>query len=102
MGRKQIEGGVQGVGVGIDEDEGGDEVTVVLAAEKFAPIQYHSFDIGPFMVKTVRQPGETLKEVYARVMPQLRALQEEEFRTRLPEHLSRVRAAGNAARGPGR
>lgn len=91
-----------GVGVGVEEDEGGDVVTVVLAAEKFAPIQYHSFDVGPFMVQTTRRPGETIKEVWARVMPILRALQEEEFRQRLPEHLSRVRAAGSAARGPGR
>jgi hypothetical protein len=91
------------VGVGIDEDdEGGDEVTVVLAAEKFAPVQYHSFDVGPFMVKTTRRPGETLREVRARVMPELCAQQEAEFNERLPLHLARVRSAATAARGAGR
>jgi len=75
------------------------EVTVVLAAEKFAPIQYHSFDVGPFMVKTTQQPGESIAQVYGRVMPELRKLQAEEFRERLPAHLAMVKTAGAAARG---
>jgi hypothetical protein len=76
-----------------------DEVNVILGAEKYAPIQYHSFDVGPFMVKTTRQPGETLEQVYERVMPVLRAMQAEEFKKELPLHLERARTAANAARG---
>ena len=103
MARRPIgEGPTQGIGVGMEDDEGGDEVTVILAAEKFAPVQYHSFDIGPFMVKTTRRPGETLGEVRARVWPELRAMATAEFAERLPEHLARVRAAATAARGAGR
>lgn len=75
------------------------EVTVVLATEKFAPIQYHSFDVGPFMVKTTQQPGESIAQVYGRVMPELRKLQAEEFRERLPAHLAMVKAAATSARG---
>ncbi len=78
---------------------GGDEVTIILAAEKFAPVQYHSFDIGPFMVKTTTRPGETLTDARKRVMPELRRQAEEEFKERLTEHLERVRRAASQARG---
>ena len=80
-------------------DEGGDVVTVTMGAEKFAPVQYHSFDIGPFMVSTVRRPGETMEAVRARVMPALREMAREEFEARLPLFLARVRQAGAAAQG---
>lgn len=99
--RKQLEEGRVG-GVGVDpDDEGGDEITVTLAAEKYAPIQYQSFDIGPFVIRTTRRPGETIAEVFARVMPELRAQAAQEFAARLPEHLARVKAAAQAARGGG-
>lgn len=102
MGRRQIgeeNAEPRGVGVGMNDDEGGDEVTVVWGAEKYAPIQYHSFDVGPFMVKTTRQAGETLAEVRARVWPALRAQAEAEFKERLALHLANARTAGTAARG---
>lgn len=104
--RKAIEGQsapVQGVGVGLEpDDEGGDEVTVTLGAQKFAPIQYHSFDVGPYVIKTVRFPGESYAGVYARVMPELRAMAQRDYEAALPEHLERVKKAAGAARGQGR
>lgn len=90
----------RGTGVGIEpDDEGGDEITITFGAQKYAPIQYQSFDIGPFTVRTVRRPGETFAEVYARVAPELRAMAEQEFKERLAEHLARVKLAAGAARG---
>lgn len=44
-----------------DRDDGRDDdsVTVVWAEQKFSPIQYESFGVGPFYYKTTVKPGET-------------------------------------------
>ena len=81
------------------QDLGGDEITIILGQEKYAPVQYHSFDVGPFIVKTTRRPGETVAEVYERLMPELRACSQRAFDEALPRFLERVRAAAAAARG---
>lgn len=94
--RRQIE--VQGVGIP-NEDEGGDSVRVVLGVQKFAPVQYHSFDVGPFEVLATRGAGETIADVWARVMPELRALASKEYEVACVEFFARVKAAATAARG---
>ena len=81
------------------QENGLEEVTITLAAEKYAPVQYHSFDVGPFMVRTRRRPGETLMQVYERVMPELRAMSDKAFHETLPVHLARVKEAATSARG---
>jgi hypothetical protein len=42
-----------------------EEVTASWVS-KYAPIQYHSFDVGPFYCKTTVKPGETTEEAMAR------------------------------------
>jgi hypothetical protein len=74
-------------------------LTVTLAAEKYAPIQYQSFDVGPFVVQMVVRPEESISDAYERVMVELRALAAKEFAERLAEHLARVRTAASTARG---
>lgn len=83
----------------LPEDPGGDEVTIIIGAEKYAPVQYHSFDVGPFIVKTVRRPGESIAQVFARVKPQLQEMSEITYKESLARFLARVRDASNAARG---
>lgn len=43
-----------------------DEITVCWSEEKFAPVSYHSFGIGPFYMKTKVKPGETPEEAFQR------------------------------------
>lgn len=76
----------------------GTTVTITMGAEKFAPVQYQTFDVGPFSATTTLQPGETIKAAYDRVMGELRVIFKAEFETRLREHLERVKAGGAAAR----
>lgn len=74
-------------------------VTVILGAEKYAPIQYQSFDVGPYMVQVEAAPGETIEAVYARVMPILQAQRDADFKKELVGYLDRVRQAAQAAKG---
>lgn len=77
----------------------GTVVTFTLGAEKFSPVQYQTFDVGPFSASTTLRSGETIKGAYERVMGELRAVFKAEFEVRLREHLERVKAAGASARG---
>lgn len=83
----------------VPSDAGGEEVTIIFGAEKYAPVQYHSFDVGPFIVKTTRLPGETMTELYQRVTPALREFSQVAFKEALERFLERVRTAASAARG---
>lgn len=49
-----------------DDLDPGDEVTAIWATEKFAPVQFHSFDVGPFIVRTKVRAGETGAQAFAR------------------------------------
>jgi hypothetical protein len=74
-------------------------VTVTLGAQKFAPIQYQSFDVGPYAVTTAARPGESIADVHARVMPELRAMAAKDYAESLRAHLDGVRQAAQGARG---
>lgn len=89
---------VAGVDMGVPGSEK-TVLTVVLGLEKYAPIQYHSFDVGPFTAQTELRPGETVGQAYQRLMDELREMQKKEFEARLAEFLGRVRTAASAARG---
>lgn len=72
-------------------------VTITLGAQKFAPVQYHSFDIGPYSATVVLRDGETYEQAHARVMPMLRAQMKKDFEDSLGEFLDRVRQAATRA-----
>lgn len=80
------------------EPVAGDVVTVTLGAQKFAPVQYHSIDVGPFSMTTTVGVGESIADVNARCLPQLQALVDAAFAAELPKFIERVRTAAQAAR----
>lgn len=45
----------------------GDLITVTWGEEKFSPVQYHSFAVGPFSITSKLLPGETYEMAYTRL-----------------------------------
>lgn len=80
-----------------EDRKGGEQVTVTLGVEKFAPVQYQSFDVGPFSLTVTSRPGETVEEAALRGLASLRAVQRKDFEVRSKEFLERVRGAALAA-----
>lgn len=68
----------------------GDEVTAFFATEKFAPVKYFSFDIGPFIYKTKVRSGETADEAMARAYAVVESFARKTYKTKLGEFLDRV------------
>lgn len=75
----------------------GDQITVTWGAEKYAPIQYNNFDVGPFSTTTTIREGETAEEATDRAKAFLATLAREEFDKKSVGFPSRVRAAAEAA-----
>lgn len=82
-----------------DDRSGGVQVVVTLGAEKFSPVQYQNFDVGPFSVTLTTRPGETVQEAMKRGLAMLYEVQREDFKVRSEGFLQRLREAGAAARG---
>jgi hypothetical protein len=79
--------------------EAGQVITVVYAAQKFSPISYQTFDVGPLSMTTSVQPGETLDQSHARAWNWLKAKAKAQFVDQLADFLDNVRAAGAAVKG---
>lgn len=75
----------------------GDTVTVTWGAEKYAPIQYHNFDVGPFATTTTIRDGETAEEAIDRAKTFLGTVAREEFDKKSAGFPNRVKAAAAAA-----
>lgn len=76
-----------------DDLDVGDEVVATFAPEKFAPIQFHSFDIGPFIAKTKVREGETGEEAMQRAYNVARNFARKTFPEKRDEFFDRVDAA---------
>lgn len=88
------------VGVGIADDDGEWEtLTVTWGAEKFSPVQYQNFDVGPLAVTIAREPGLSVEDAHARAMTRLRELVQVQFEEQLRDFLARVKQAATVARG---
>jgi hypothetical protein len=55
-------------------EEKPDTVTVTWSEERFAPVQYHSFGIGPFWMTTKIRPDETPEQAMERAYTALDAV----------------------------
>jgi len=44
----------------------GDEITITLGEQVFAPVSYNSFRVGPFIIKTTIKAGETYEQAFER------------------------------------
>jgi hypothetical protein len=79
-----------------------DEVTVFFGEQKFSPVQYQSFSVGPFIMKTKVRPGESPEDAMARAYAAL----EKHARAIWPQardgFIKSVKDAAKAAREAGR
>ena len=99
MNRRMIEGRPQGVGVGTGSEDEWESLTVTWGAEKFAPVQYHSFDMGPLSVTVASEPGLTLAEAHARALAHLKQMAEAQFNEQVVAFAERVKLSAAAVRG---
>lgn len=65
-------------------------VEVTRGVEKFSPISYHSFDVGPFTARARVREGETIQGVITRLRGELDAAAAAEYESALKVHLVRV------------
>lgn len=87
------------VGVGTADDGEWETLTVTWGAEKFSPVQYQNFDVGPFSVTITSEPGLSLEEAHARALGHLKSVAEAQFEVQLRGFLDRLKQAAAAARG---
>lgn len=80
-----------------DDDDEGDAITVTAGRELFAPIRYHSFEVGPFALQTHVRAGESRHDAIKRAQATVDELFAQDFERKLQEHLERIKAAGRAA-----
>ncbi len=55
------------------DSEAGAEIEVVWAEQRFSPVQFHSFGVGPFACTVRVERGETPEEAFDRGVRFLRA-----------------------------
>lgn len=70
------------------------ELTICWGTEKFFPVKYEGFEVGPIIVKVQLQPNETLEQAYDRVWPQMEALGSKMFLSKRNEFAVRRAAKG--------
>jgi hypothetical protein len=74
-----------------DQDlDPGDEVTACYPEQKFSPVQYHTFSVGGYFVKTHVRQGETGAQALARAYGVAEKFARAEFTKARDEYLDRV------------
>lgn len=76
----------------------GDRFTLTWGKEHFGPVQYQSFEVGPFDVSITIRPGETVNEARSRGRAFLARVAREEYETKLEGFLARLKDAAAKAR----
>jgi hypothetical protein len=82
----------------LDDVEPLDKVTVCFGEEKFAPVQYHSFGIGPFFMTTTVRAGETPEEAMLRAHRACEAVARKIYPGKRDAFLASCTDSSNAAR----
>lgn len=77
----------------------GDYVVATWGPMKFAPIQFHSFDVGPFLYRTRIAPDETPEEALNRAYAWCEKQGRAAFRRELDTFLECAALARSGARG---
>jgi len=81
----------------IDAADPGDVITVTRGAERYCPVKYNGFDVGPVSVTVTVREGESHAEAYMRATATCDVLMQVEFDIKLKEFRDRLekgRAAG--------
>jgi hypothetical protein len=71
-----------------------DSIEVVWGPQKFAPISFHSFDVGPLTMRTTIRKGETPEQAFERAYSFLASQGRRVYEQELKLFLERVRIAG--------
>ena len=71
----------------------GTTIRVTYGAEKFSPIQFHTFDVGGGFIDVQIRPGETPLDAWRRGYDILRQMTAAEFKAKLPDYAKRVTEA---------
>ncbi len=69
------------------------ELEVTWGGERFSPVQYHTFDVGPISVRIRPAPDELVNQVYRRAYEMVDRYGNQMFQKKLNDHLERVRIA---------
>ena len=78
-------------------DATGRTVTLTIGKQGFAPIRFHTFDVGPFSMTATLAPGDDLREVVAAMRATLEGLFRDEFDRAMKAHFANVKAAAEGA-----
>jgi hypothetical protein len=73
-------------------------MTVVWPEQRFSPVEYHSFGVGPFSVVVTVRPGETPDQAFDRAWNFLAAQARKMYPSALADFLCKVREAAGAAK----
>lgn len=76
----------------------GDEVTVCWGPDRYQPVDYNSFEHGPFFVKTKVRAGETYSDAAARAWNAVVVLAKGAYPGKSQEYLENLRKLGIATR----
>lgn len=83
------------------DEERADEVTACYGEQKFSPVQYHMFNVGPFFYKTQVRRGETPAEALDRAYRVCVEAARKAYPIARDEFLERVKDSQHAARRRG-
>jgi hypothetical protein len=78
----------------------GDYILVSWSEERYSPIDYHSFGVGPFSAKVYLSPGEAPEQKVKEAHAALDRVAQEVFKEKLRGFLARAREAGLAVSQP--
>lgn len=79
-----------------------DWIEVSWGPEKFSPISFHSFDVGPFTARAKLRPGDTVAQTIARLTEELAKLGAEQFERELVAYCKRVGKSADEVRSTAR
>jgi hypothetical protein len=83
--------------MGMYEAGEGDTIRVTWGPEKFAPVAYHTLDVGPFVFETRIRKGESEAEAFQRAWQFLDRMGRDAYAKQMPAFLERVKQAGMSA-----
>lgn len=76
----------------------GDKIFCTWGPEKYSPIQYHTFDVGPFAVETTVRAGETGQAAFERGMKVCLIAARASYPQKRDEYLENVKEAADKVR----
>jgi hypothetical protein len=76
-------------------------VTVTVGEQKFSPIQFNVFTVGPFTATVVVREGEDVQEVMTKVRESLLDYAREEYKVSLERYTKALRYNDNYLRKSG-